>query len=52
MREIKNVLSEDGKVMTCWIYIYADERYVRENGIPVPEGDWRKFMIDRGILHE
>jgi len=48
MREIKKVLTEDREEMTYWIYIYADERYVRENGILVQNGDWRKFMGNRG----
>ena len=50
VREIKNILTEDGKNMTCWVYIYTDERYARENGILVQNGDWRKFMENMGEL--
>ena len=44
IREVRNILTEKGQQMTCWIYIYADEKYAKENGILVPNGNWRKFM--------
>jgi len=39
-------LTESGEILPCWIYIYADEKYAKENGIPVPNGNWRKFMAE------
>jgi gamma-glutamylcyclotransferase (GGCT)/AIG2-like uncharacterized protein YtfP len=45
IREKRNILTEDEKDWNCWVYIYADERYAKENGILVPDGNWRKFMI-------
>jgi gamma-glutamylcyclotransferase (GGCT)/AIG2-like uncharacterized protein YtfP len=50
VRDIKNILTEDGEEMVCWVYIYTDERYAQDNGILVPDGDWRKFMEERGEL--
>ena len=50
VRDIKNILTEDGEEMICWVYIYTDERYAQENGILVPNGNWRKFMENRGEL--
>jgi gamma-glutamylcyclotransferase (GGCT)/AIG2-like uncharacterized protein YtfP len=44
---MRTVLTEDGEKLDCWVYIYSDERYARENGILVPGGDWRKFMENR-----
>ncbi|WP_027621719.1 gamma-glutamylcyclotransferase family protein [Acetivibrio clariflavus] len=44
IREVRNILTEKGQQMTCWIYIYADKKYAKENGILVPNGNWRKFM--------
>ncbi|NLX69287.1 MAG: gamma-glutamylcyclotransferase [Clostridiales bacterium] len=46
-REVKTVLTQDGEKINCWVYIYADERYAKENGILIPDGDWRKFMENR-----
>lgn len=46
-RCIRTVLTEDGEKLDCWVYIYSDERYARENGILVPDGDWEKFMENR-----
>jgi len=48
VREVRNILTDSGKEMPCWIYIYADEKYAKENGILVPNGNWRKFMAERG----
>jgi len=48
VREVRNILTEDGEEVACWVYIYANERYAQENGILVPDGDWRKFMEKRG----
>ncbi|NLO83692.1 MAG: gamma-glutamylcyclotransferase [Clostridiales bacterium] len=48
VRETRCVWTEDGEEMLCWIYIYADESYAKENGILVPSGNWRKFMERRG----
>ena len=42
----RKILTENGE-LECWIYVYTDERYARENGIPVPDGDWRKFITER-----
>lgn len=47
VRRIRDIFTEDGEKMTCWIYIYNDERYAKENGILVPDGDWRKFMENK-----
>jgi len=44
-REIRSVFTEDGEEILCWVYIYADENYAKEYGIPVPDGNWRKFMM-------
>lgn len=44
VRELRNILTEDGEEVPCWIYIYADEKYAKENGILVPDGNWRNFM--------
>jgi len=46
-RKIKEILTEDGEKVTCWIYIYTDERYAKESGILIPDGNWRKFMENR-----
>lgn len=46
-RKIREILTEDGEKVTCWIYIYTDERYAKENGILIPDGNWRKFMENR-----
>lgn len=43
----KTVFTDDGKELNCWTYIYTDEKYARERGIPVPDGNWRKFMDRR-----
>jgi len=50
IRESRRILTEDGKEMVCWIYIYANEKYAREKGIFLPDGNWRKFMESRGKL--
>jgi len=47
IREKRNILTENGEEVACWIYIYTDERYARENGILVPDGNWRKFIENR-----
>ena len=47
-REVRSILTEDGEEMNCWIYIYTDERYAKENGILVPDGNWRKFVEKKG----
>jgi len=44
VRELRNILTEDGEEVPCWIYIYANEKYAKENGILVPDGNWRNFM--------
>ncbi|GAE89786.1 gamma-glutamylcyclotransferase family protein [Acetivibrio straminisolvens] len=46
IREPRSISTENGEEVTCWIYIYKDERYAKENGILVPDGNWRKF-VDR-----
>lgn len=48
VREKRSILTEDGQEVICWIYVYADERYAKENGILVSNGNWRKFMERRG----
>ncbi|NLM57530.1 MAG: gamma-glutamylcyclotransferase [Clostridium sp.] len=47
VREMRTITTEDGQEVNCWIYIFADERYAKENGIYVPNGNWRKFMERR-----
>lgn len=44
VREARSILTESGDEVTCWIYIYADEKYAKENGILVPNGNWRKYI--------
>lgn len=44
IREVRNILTEDGEEVSCWIYIYTAERYAKKNGIPVPSGNWKEFM--------
>ena len=44
VREMRSIFTYDGEEVNCWIYIYADEKYAKENGIPVPNGNWRKFI--------
>jgi len=46
-RELRTLMTDEGEEVTCWLYIFADEKYAREHGIPVPDGDWRKFMENR-----
>lgn len=48
VREIRSISTEDGEAMNCWVYIYVDERYAKEHGILVPDGNWRKFMGRQG----
>jgi len=47
VRELRNILTEDGEEVPCWIYVYTNERYAKEKGILVPDGNWRKFMERR-----
>lgn len=47
VRDIRNILTEGGEEVSCWVYFYTDERYAVEKGIPVTDGDWRKFMENR-----
>ncbi|HOV27905.1 MAG TPA: gamma-glutamylcyclotransferase [Pseudobacteroides sp.] len=49
-REIRSISTERGEDMICWIYIFTNEKYAKENGILVPNGNWRKFMGKRGEL--
>ena len=49
VREVRNILTESGEELPCWIYIYADEKYAKENGILVPNGNWRRFMEEKGL---
>lgn len=49
VREIIDVLTDEGEMLECWAYIYADGEYARKKGIYIPDGDWRKFMQIRGI---
>lgn len=28
----------------AYVYIFCDSKYARRKGIPVPDGDWRKFV--------
>jgi len=48
VREVRNILTEEGQQMNCWIYIYADEKYAKGNGILVTDGNWKKFMGNKG----
>lgn len=52
VREIIDVLTDEGEVLQCWAYIYADEEYARKRGIFIPHGDWRKFMQNKGSTYE
>jgi len=44
IRFIDNIMTETGEEVPCWVYFYENERYAREKGTPVPDGNWRKFM--------
>ena len=46
-RVLRSILTEGGEEMNCWVYIYLDERYAKENGILIPNGNWRSFMERR-----
>ncbi|NLU26868.1 MAG: gamma-glutamylcyclotransferase [Hungateiclostridium thermocellum] len=49
VRAKKKVFTENGEELVCWIYIYTDEKYAKENGVQVTDGDWRKWQsIRRG----
>ncbi len=48
-REITEVeLIETGDKVFAYVYFYCDEKYVRQKGIHVVHGDWRRF-IELGI---
>jgi len=44
VREARSVQTDAGEEITCWVYIYTNESYARENGILVPDGNWRRFI--------
>jgi gamma-glutamylcyclotransferase (GGCT)/AIG2-like uncharacterized protein YtfP len=46
-REVREILTVNGEKTDCWIYVYTDEKYAKENGILIPGGDWRKFIMER-----
>lgn len=50
VREIIDVFTDDGEMLCCWVYIYADGEYAQKRGIFIPDGDWRKFMQNRGYI--
>ncbi|GBF32813.1 hypothetical protein DCCM_1009 [Desulfocucumis palustris] len=44
-REIAEVeIIETGEKAAAYVYFYCDERYARQEGIRIVNGDWRKFM--------
>jgi len=47
VRVARNILEEDGKEVTCWVYIYADRVYAQAKGTLVPDGNWRSFIEKR-----
>jgi len=49
IREIRSIWTEYGE-MLCWVYVYNDERYAKENGILVSNGNWREYMEKRSKL--
>lgn len=52
VREKRRILTEDGGEKVCWIYIYVNEKYAKEKGILVPDGNWKKFMERRKNSYE
>ena len=47
VREKKSILLEDGREEMCWVYLYINQNYVKNKGIYIPHGDWKKFMLKR-----
>ncbi|OOB77303.1 MAG: hypothetical protein ATN34_04370 [Epulopiscium sp. Nele67-Bin002] len=43
-RTIEKVTLEDGKIIECQVYTYADEDYARRKGEYLEHGDWKKYM--------
>lgn len=42
-RFIKEVKTEKNNNLLCWIYFYRNIDYVKNCGIYIPHGNWRKF---------
>jgi len=49
-RDVQSVITEDGEEILCWVYFYNNEKFAKENGILVSDGDWREFLKSRGEL--
>lgn len=43
-RESKKVKLSKGGEINCWVYIYADEVYVKKHGTRIPDGDWKDYI--------
>lgn len=47
IREKRPVLLENGQEEMCWVYLYINQNHVRNKGIYIPHGDWKKFMLNK-----
>ena len=48
VRQVRSISTEDGEEAICWVYVYTDEKYAKENGILVLHGNWKKFIEKKG----
>lgn len=44
-REKRLVILENGQEEWCWVYLYINHDYVKNKGLYIPHGDWKKFMF-------
>ncbi len=44
----KKVKLKNGETQFCWVYLYEDKDYLHEKGILIEDGDWRKYLQERG----
>jgi len=51
-RRMRNIKDTDGNIIPCLVYIYQDAEYVKENGILIPDGNWRNFIKNRRSKNE
>lgn len=45
IRKKKPVLLSTGKEELCWVYLYINEKHVRNKGKYIAHGDWKKYMF-------
>ncbi len=43
-RTIEEITLQDGEIVECYVYTYADENYVKKTGIYLEHGDWKKHI--------